>query len=141
MTTDLSLKVTHHIPASPERVFDAWLTPETLRKFITPDFTLEQADVTLDPREGGRFDIIMKGTERPLPHWGIYKTIDRPRTLVFTWVSEWSLEDSTVTLTFTPSGTGTDVTLVHDRFMNDEMRDNHERGWASILRALSTAEI
>jgi len=133
MTTDLSLKVTQHIAASPERVFDAWLKPDTLREFITPDDTLGKADVTLDAREGGRFDIIMKGSERPLPHWGIYKKIDRPRELVFTWVSEWSLEDSTVTLTFQPSGDGTDVTLIHERFMSEEMRDNHEKGWGRIL--------
>lgn len=139
MTTDLMLKVTRHVAAPPERVFDAWLSAETMTRFITPDPGFKDPDVTIDPREGGRFDIIMKAPERDLPHWGIYKTIDRPNRLVFTWASEFSLEDSTVTLTFAPSGTGTDVTLVHERFKSEEMRNNHEAGWTSILSRLSEA--
>ncbi|MDU8945335.1 SRPBCC family protein [Ovoidimarina sediminis] len=135
MTTDLSLKVTQQIAAPPERVFDAWLDPRMLTKFITPDPGFAEPEVSNDPREGGRFDIIMKA-DRDLPHWGIYKVIDRPKRLVFTWVSEWSLEDSVVTLTFAPKDGGTEVTLVHERFKNEEIRDNHERGWGSILARL-----
>ena len=132
MTTDLSLKVTQQISASPERVFDAWLDPQTLTKFITPDPGFAEPDVSNDPRVGGRFDIIMKA-DRDLPHWGIYKEIDRPNRLVFTWVSEFSREDSVVTLTFAGKDGGTEVTLVHERFHSEEMRDNHEKGWGAIL--------
>lgn len=135
MTTDLSLKVTQQIAAPPERVFDAWLDPRMLTKFITPDPGFAEPEVSNDPREGGRFDIIMKA-DRDLPHWGIYKVIDRPKRLVFTWVSEWSLEDSVVTLTFAPKDGGTEVTLVHERFKNEEIRDNHNRGWGAILARL-----
>lgn len=136
MTTDLSLKVTQQIAAPPERVFDAWLDPETLTRFITPDPGFAEPEVSNDPREGGRFDIIMKSAQRDLPHWGVYKEIDRPNRLVFTWASEFSLEDSTVTLTFAPHDGGTRVTLVHERFLSEEMRDNHEKGWGAILMRL-----
>ncbi len=137
MTTDLSLRVTQHIAAAPERVFDAWLDPATLVHFITPDPGFREPEVTNDPREGGGFKVIMKAPERDLPHWGTYKEIDRPNRLVFTWVSEFSLEDSTVTLTFAPKDGGTDVTLTHERFKSEELRDNHEKGWGAILNRLA----
>ena len=139
MTTDLSLKVTRRISASPEQAFDAWLTPATLQKFITPDPGFDAPDVSLDPREGGRFDILMKSGDTELPHWGIYKEIRRPERLVFTWASEYSFEDSIVVLTFEPEGSGTRVTLTHDRFRNEEMRENHEKGWTAILDSLDAA--
>lgn len=136
MTTDLSLKVSKVIAAPPKRVFDAWLDPATLVKFITPDPTLAAPDVTVDATEGGRFDIIMKGSERELPHWGTYREIRRPERLVFTWESEFSIAGSTVTLTFAPEGDGTRLTLVHERFKSEEMRDNHEKGWTAIVTHL-----
>lgn len=139
MTADLALKVTRHVAAPPERVFDAWLDPETLARFITPDPGFAEPEVTVDAREGGRFDIVMKAPERDLPHWGIYRHIDRPNRLEFSWVSEFSREDSLVTLSFKPKDGGTEVTLVHERFFSEEMRDNHEKGWASILNRLGDA--
>lgn len=53
---------------------------------------------TVDPVEGGPFEIIMKVREKELPHSGVYETIDRPRRLVFTWESPHSIDGSTVTL-------------------------------------------
>ena len=137
MTTDLSLKVTRTVAAPPERVFDAWLDPATLARFITPAPDFDTPEVTLDAREGGRFDILMKSKDSEIPHWGIYHEIRRPDRLVFSWVSAYSREDSLVTLTFTPDGTGTQVTLVHERFLSEEMRDNHEKGWSAILQHLA----
>ncbi|MEM0946814.1 MAG: SRPBCC domain-containing protein [Pseudomonadota bacterium] len=137
MTTDLSLRVTRFFAATPERVFDAWLDPAKLVLFITPDPTLAAPDVTVDPAEGGRFDIIMKGTNRDLPHWGVYREIRRPEKLVFTWESEFSIAGSTVTLTLEPEGDGTRLTLTHEHFSSEEIRDNHEEGWSMITDHLA----
>ncbi len=137
MTTDLSLKITKVFAAPPERLFDAWLDPARLARFITPDPTYAAPDVTVDATEGGRFDIVMKGHERDLPHWGVYREIRRPERLVFTWESEFSIAGSTVTLTFAPEGTGTRLTLVHERFSGEDIRDNHEKGWTMIAENLA----
>ena len=136
--TDLSLEVSHLIKAPKDRVFDAWLNPEILAKFMTPaqDVTVPVAEV--DAREGGRFKVVMRSGDQDMPHTGTYKEISRADRLVFTWESPFStIEDSTVTLDFAEAEGGTMVNLRHVRFASDEMRDNHNKGWTAILAALA----
>ncbi len=137
MTADLALKLTRHIPAPPERVFDAWLDPATLKRFMCPGDGMSVPKAENDPRTGGRFDILMHNDMGEIPHWGEYREIDRPNRLVFTWNSPHAAPDSVVTLTFAASGKGTDVTLVHDRFPSEASRDGHEKGWTAILARLA----
>lgn len=134
--TDLTLTVSRTIAAPPERVFDAWLDPEMLMAFMQPGPGMTTPSATADPREGGRFDLIMKHDDDEMPHGGVYQVIDRPRRLVFSWESPFATEGSTVTLEFRPEGDGTHVTLTHVRFPNEESRDNHENGWTAILARL-----
>ena len=137
MTTDLALRVVRRVNAPRARVFDAWLDPMRLARFITPAPDFDTPDVSLDPREGGRFDILMKGKGQEIPHWGTYREITRHSRLVFTWESPFSVEGSTVTLTFHEDGDGTVVTLVQELFASEEMRTNHEKGWSAILDQLA----
>jgi uncharacterized protein YndB with AHSA1/START domain len=136
--TDLSLEVTQDVPYPPERVFDAWLDPTMLMKFMAPGPGMTVPEAETDPREGGRFRVVMRAPEAgDLPHGGKYLEIDRPNRLVFTWESPFSAEGSTVTIEFdgTEAG-GTRVRLVHVRFSDEESRDNHKGGWAAILARL-----
>lgn len=140
-TNDLSLTVSRTIRAPVETVFDAWLDPEMLSRFMTPDEDVTVPSVTVDPVEGGSFEIMMKVGEKELPHSGIYKTIDRYSRLVFTWESAHSIDGSTVTLDFMPVDGGTEVTLTQVGFSSEDSRDGHRKGWAAILAALgSTVE-
>ena len=138
--TDLALEVSHHYNHPPERVFDAWLDPAMLAKFMAPGPTMSVPEATSDARVGGRFRIVMHGEEAgDLSHEGEYLEIDRPNRLVFTWVSAFTLPDSTVTLDFAARDGGTEVTLTHIRFPSEESRDNHQGGWAAILAKLDAA--
>ena len=140
MTTELSLEVKKHLAYPPERVFDAWLDPKTLAKFMKPGPDVTTPEVTSDAVVGGRFKIVMKAPEMgEIPHEGEYLEIDRPNRLKFTWLSPYSQEGSTVTLTFASKDGGTDLTLHHIRFPSEESRDNHEGGWTAILNTLSEA--
>ena len=137
MTADLALKLTQHVPAAAERVFDAWLDPATLKRFMSPGADATCLKAETDPRVGGRYDIVMSNEMGEIPHWGEYREIDRPNRLVFTWNSPHAEPDSVVTLTFAASGKGTDVTLIHDRFPSEGSRDGHEKGWTAILARLA----
>lgn len=137
--TDLTLTVTRTIAAPPERVFNAWLDADMLMQFMRPGTGMTTPSASTDPREGGRFDLIMKNGDDEMPHGGVYQEIDRPNRLVFSWESPFSVEGSTVTLDFRPDGDGTHVTLTHTRFPNKESRDNHEGGWTAILACLAEA--
>jgi uncharacterized protein YndB with AHSA1/START domain len=92
-----------------------------------------------DARVGGDFEIVMRAGDHDIPHHGTYKEINPHERLVFTWFGPSPAEDSTVTLTFNAVGDGTHVTLRHDRFIDEQRRDDHEKGWTSILAALDTA--
>ena len=100
-----------------------------------PKTGVERAET--DPKVGGRYDIIMTNEMGEVPHWGVYKEIDRPNRLVFTWNSPHAAPDSLVTLTFTPVDGETDVTLVHEIFPSEGSRDGHKKGWKAILSVLS----
>ncbi len=131
--TDLSLTVERTIAASPEKVFDAWLDPEMLKKCMCPGPSVTTPIADTEARVGGRFDLVMKSGDDDLPHGGIYQIIDRPNRLQFTWESPFSIEGSVVTIDFKAVEEGTHVRLHHVRFIDEEHRDSHNGGWTAIL--------
>jgi uncharacterized protein YndB with AHSA1/START domain len=135
--TDLTLNISKIINAPVERVFDAWLDPALLTRFILPAPGMPQPEVENDAREGGRFSIIMQVGDDRIPHTGTYLTLRRPERLVFSWESPFSTDDSRVTLDFSAiDAASTRVELTHEKFLNEEARDNHEGGWGNILDTL-----
>jgi uncharacterized protein YndB with AHSA1/START domain len=136
--TDLKVNIEKIIHAPIEKVFDAWLDPKIMSKFMMGMPEMPESDVENDPREGGGFTIIMHYRGEKLPHTGKYLEISRPDKLVFTWVSHHSVvENSTVTLNFTKVDVSkTKVELTHVKFIDEEMRSAHEGGWGCILDKL-----
>ncbi len=138
--TELHLETSRVIAAPKEKLFDAWLDPNMLARFMMPGPNMTVPEAKSDAREGGRFLVVMRAGDQDMPHKGTYKTIDRANRLAFTWESPFSkLEDSVVTIDFTEAEGGTEVKLHHVRFESEESRDNHKGGWASILDALANA--
>jgi len=137
MTLEMALTVSRKIDAPAERLFDAWLTPETMRRFMAPGEGNSVLKATSDAKVGGRFEVLMKNEMGEIPHHGEYLAIDRPRRLSFTWNSPHSVEGSVVDITFEPQDGGTLVTLTHDRFKSEGARDGHEKGWSDMLRQLA----
>jgi len=136
--TDLTVNVTKIVHAPIERVFDAWLNPETLSQFILPMPDMPQPQTETDAREGGDFTIIMHVGDDKIPHTGKYLEISRPNKLVFTWMSPCSTDGSTVTLEFSElKENETNVELTHVKFIDEETRLDHEGGWSNILDKLN----
>ncbi len=134
--TELSLTLERTINAPQDKLFDAWLDPEMLRKFMTPQQGMSVPHAANDPKKGGRFDIVMQAGDDKIPHAGTYREIDPHERIVFTWESPYSVDESIVTLTFQPADQGTLVTLHHVRFASEDARDSHNGGWTAILDAL-----
>lgn len=131
-----TLTVRRRIAATPEKVFDAWTNAKGMEKWMCPGPT-ERADVELDVRVGGRFRIDMHGAGQVHEHTGEYLELERPKRLVFTWVSKSTGgRDSRVTVELEPADGGTDVVLTHEGLPSEESAQNHEMGWASILEKL-----
>ena len=136
--SDLTLSISKTIHAPIEKVFDAWLDPKMLSKFILPMPDMPQPEVDNEPQQGGSFTIIMQVGEDKIPHTGRYLEISRPDKLVFSWLSPFSTDGSTVTIDFSEMPDGrTNVQLKHIKFIDEEARSDHEGGWTNILQVLN----
>jgi uncharacterized protein YndB with AHSA1/START domain len=125
------------IAASAEDLFDAWLDPEALAEWMRPG-TIKRSKARTDPRVGGEYEVIMYGESGEIPHRGVYKLIDRPRRLVFTWISPFAGELSLVTVDFRAVDKRTEVIVTHEQLPEDA-RASHTRGWTSGLEQLDQA--
>ena len=126
------------IAASAEDLFDAWLDPDALATWMRPG-TIKSTTAKVDARVGGRYEIVMRGESEQFPHTGIYRIIDRPRQLVFTWLSPATdNEESLVTVDFLRQGARTEVVVTHEQ-LPASARESHSRGWTSGLEHLDEA--
>lgn len=135
---DLTLNIKRTISAPINNVFDAWLDAQTLAKFMMPMPGMPQPKTEADGREGGSFKIVMAVGEEEISHKGKYLDVQRPNKLVFTWQSPFSPDDSTVTILFKAiNNETTEIDFTHVKFLNEEARDNHEKGWGVIIDTLA----
>jgi uncharacterized protein YndB with AHSA1/START domain len=133
-TDEISLTVERVIPGPIDQVFDAWLNPDQLQRWMTP-----VPRATVDPRVGGRFHITMGAQGREIAHDGEYRVIDRPNRLVFTWISE-PAGRSLVTVEFQKlDERSTRIALTHEQLPSAKARDSHRGGWTGILEAMARA--
>ena len=80
----VTLAATYAVP--PELVFDAWVKPSLIHKWLFIGPTSEIVNIEIDLRPGGKFSIqeLEKTTGEYIDHYGNYLEIDPPRKLVFT---------------------------------------------------------
>ena len=124
-TKTLEFTFERTIAASPDAVYDAWLSRDV------PGTVWHVADTLLFcPEVDGFFYLATHGT----PHYGRFLQIERPARIQHTWVSPNTLgEESTVTVTFEAQGEGTLMTLVHSDLPDHELARGHEKGWNYFL--------
>jgi uncharacterized protein YndB with AHSA1/START domain len=138
LMTDLTLTVRRTIKASPEAVYNAWLDPAVVRRFMAGGAIQTVAEARTDPRVGGGFYILMV-SDKEIPHQGIYKELTPHSLIRFTWESPYSPADSEVEIRLTPVPDGTEVTLTQVKFLSEGARDGHRDGWTLILDRLDSA--
>ncbi len=129
-----ALQIRRVLPVPRDRVFDAWLDPLSLARWMG---TAEGAEVTtLEPKVGGKFRIVMRHSGGAVEHWGEYVAIDRPSFLSFTWLSVNTDHRRTlVTVELLERPDGTELILTH-RQLSPNQVDPHRRGWTAIVAAL-----
>lgn len=136
--SDLTVEVSRVINAPMESVFNAWLNPKMLAKFMIPGEGMSVPKSEVDAVEGGRYSIIMQAGDKEIPHGGVYQKIEPHTQLVFTWESPVYADGSIVTLDLSEADGGTLLKLTHVKFADEQSRSDHEGGWTSILGKLNT---
>src|SRR6202034_1277184 len=135
---DTTLIITRLFEAPPERVFDAWLTREEWQSWIGPEGV--DCDVhLLEPHVGGGYQLTMHVSgQPPIAVAGIFKIVERPHTLSFTWGAPGDpSRQSLVTLTFIEREGKTELTLRQEGLGSAANRDQHGHGWYSALNKLA----
>lgn len=131
-----SLTIKHRFKAPPEKVYQAWIDPAKMSRWLGPPDVIK-VTTTTDVRVGGRYTIQMIVPNDEHNVGGVYREIVPNRKLVFTWAWRSMPErESLVTVTFTPDGDGTLLTLHHEQFFDEAARDRHEQGWKVIVPRL-----
>lgn len=129
----MKVRVTRRYSDPPERVFDAWLNPETAGKWLFATAWRPMSRVEIDARKGGPYRLVDgRGGE----YAGQYIEIARPRRLVFTLAMATRPPVVTrVTAEFKPLRSGCELTLAHD-----DVPPGQERGiegrWTGMLYGL-----
>lgn len=135
-----STRVTRTLRATPEEVFAAWTEPDQLCQWSCPEgATID--DVQVDLRVGGAYRIRMRGPEgESYTAFGLYREIDPPNRLVYTW--DWEeaahqVGETLVSVDLQPAEeSSTDVTVTHSAFPTVEAADGHTVGWTSCCDRL-----
>jgi uncharacterized protein YndB with AHSA1/START domain len=136
------VRIERTFDAPAEAVFDAWTSPEVMRRWfhVGPDWETPEVDVDL--RVGGKVRVAMRGqdgTEAELS--GEYKEINRPHrlTMTMTFSDDPSNQEQLIELTFSESDGSTTVVLINSGIPTDERRDAQHWGWDGCLDELERA--
>ena len=139
------LQLERLIPAAPEKLFALWTEPELIAKWWGPeDYAL--AEQSHDVRPGGKWRTRMRSSGGQLVTMsGVYRSIEPPRRLVFTWAWEDDSgqrgHETEVTVTFAAAPGGTRLVLVQQLFENRDRRDAHNRGCSLTFDRLARAAV
>jgi uncharacterized protein YndB with AHSA1/START domain len=144
MSSRIEARVSQHLKATSERVYDAWLDPGKARVWMAASLqSLGLAGdirrIEIDARVGGKFFFsdMRDGTEAR--HWGSYPELDPRQNIVFTWITDESedADPSVVTITIQSEPEGCTATVVHELDAKwAEYISRTENGWARMLQAV-----
>jgi uncharacterized protein YndB with AHSA1/START domain len=125
--------------APAEKVFDALINPDLIRRWMCPE-VLTVASIENDPVVGGAFRLVMQEADgRTYPARGIYREIEPPRRIAFSWM--WETEalagiETEITIELTPQGSDTLFVMTHAGLPSEDERRGHEGGWTSAINQL-----
>ena len=135
------VRVERSFEAPIEAVFDAWTSPEVMRRWfhVEPDWETPEAEVEL--RVGGVFRVLMRRSDdSEVSITGEFTEVDPPRRLAIKVVfSDAPSNEQLIELTFTESDGSTTVLLVNSGIATDERRDAEDYGWRGCLDQLGRA--
>jgi uncharacterized protein YndB with AHSA1/START domain len=138
-----AIRIERTFRASVEAVFAAWTSAEMLRRWYQPGVDWDIPLAELDLRVGGTLRVVMRSpTGNVFGGGGVYREIDPPRRLVFTWTWDrpaGSEGTQLVEIEFTGNHDGTTTVVLTNRGLRDkETQDSHREGWVASFDNLDS---
>jgi uncharacterized protein YndB with AHSA1/START domain len=123
------------IKAPAERIFEALTNPDQRLKWWGAEGQYRGTHMESDLRPGGKW--MTRGIGRGGQTFcvgGEYRSIERPRLLVFTWLPDWepSATESLVRFDLEEVDGVTTVRLTHSGLATESARAHHQ-GWPQVL--------
>lgn len=131
-----SLRIERTVDARPAVVFDAWTSPEVMRRWwhAAADWSTPEADVDL--RVGGSFSVSMRDTVGEVHRGrGTYLIVEPPYRLAWVWDGDGEARTgSRVDLAISASPTGGSVVVLEQTLLPDaDASAEFEEGWQRCL--------
>lgn len=137
-STRPQLTLDRRFAASPAELWQAWTTPQQVRRWFGSDPAGTVSHARLDVRVAGSFEVTFAnsdGAEHICS--GEYTVVERPTRLAFTW--RWRNEpdvETQIELRFTPADGGTLQHFEH-RGLGTHTTHNYAVGWQSTFDKLA----
>ena len=132
------VRIERTFPAPAADVFDAWTSPEVMRRWFHCGADWETPEAEVDLRVGGQVSVVMRRPDgREAGARGEYLQIDRPNRLVMSWTfDDDPSNEQLIELSFTESAGETTAVLVNTGISTEERRAGQDWGWRGCLDQL-----
>jgi uncharacterized protein YndB with AHSA1/START domain len=124
---------TFNAPA--EDVFDAWTSPEVIRRWFIPAEGWQEPSAEVDLRVGGTVRVVMRDPSgAPVEAGGEYMEVERPHRLAFTWTfDDDQSNQQLIEIDFTERDGATTVVFVNSNISEKRRRDQQYDGWSTCF--------
>ena len=140
MSEPAVVRVTRSVAAAPETVFDAWLDPDQLGRWMFGPAVRDEEIVhlALTPKKGGSFSFLVERDGENVEYVGKYLEISRPQRLAFTWTVATESVGSRVLVDIVAGEAGCELTLTQEiHSSRAEQVEHTEVEWSHMLDTLA----
>ncbi len=137
----VSMRTTRTFPVPRHRLFEAWTSPDELKKWWQLGQGWKLSIVEVDLKVGGNYRIGLDSNQGDAKHHvtGTFREVSVPEKLVYTWTTEDQIhrgEESLVTVEFHEKGSSSELVLTHDLLVTKQEHESTYEGWLMVLDGL-----
>ncbi len=123
-----TIEKTKILPFPVSTVYAAWISSDTV---IPPATAMD-----IDAKVGGHYRLIIDTPDFKSRCEGTFSVVEPEKCVVYSWQWEGDDEATQIDVRFADDRNGTEVTIRHAGFTDEQSRTSHDLGWDSFLVGL-----